>query len=211
MSDSEDYASPPTKAPSKKRKLSTKATSSTKAKRVKKDPFADAKDAIRTTLASPDSFALPEDDGEIRRLVVGIAEYAQSLESITAAANAGRPGVAHKTAEEIAKEAERIATMINNGVRKQMPWKSTCKQGHALYVYDGVCTDPRVFGAVLGLDGPPTFKAKKYTINEFQACVGQIRAEVRYDSLVLTSGVNVRWNGETGQFKISGKYGVLRF
>ncbi|CAG7848770.1 SubName: Full=Uncharacterized protein {ECO:0000313/EMBL:CCA71757.1} [Serendipita indica DSM 11827] len=103
MSDSEDYESPPTQASSKKRKLSAKATTSTKAKRAKKDPFADAKETIRTVLAAPDSFSLPDDNGEMRRLVVSIAEYTQSLEGITAAANAGRPGLEHKTVEDIKK------------------------------------------------------------------------------------------------------------
>ena len=121
MSDSEDYASPPAKpSTSKKRKLSSKATTTTKSKRTKKDPFADAKDAVRDVLASPDSFTLPEDDDELRRLVVRIADYAQSLEGVASAASAGKPGLELKSAEDIAKEAERVATKIKSGIKKQM-------------------------------------------------------------------------------------------
>jgi hypothetical protein len=42
-----------------------------------------------------------------------------------------------------------------------------------------VCQDAAVFGAVLGLDGPPTWKVKKMTPEEFQEVVGQIVGSVR--------------------------------
>lgn len=79
---------------------------------------------------------------------------------------------------------------------------------------------------MLKLDGPPTFKAKKFTVDEFQGMVGYIDKSVRYvyfstvqldfiliygicsyDTLRVTSDVNVRWNPETGEFKVSGSYG----
>ena len=52
-------------------------------------------------------------------------------------------------------------------------------EGRAKYSYDGLCTDPRVFGEMLGLDGPPSFKAKKFSPEEFENLVGDIDASAR--------------------------------
>ncbi|KAG8711018.1 hypothetical protein FRC08_016429 [Ceratobasidium sp. 394] len=207
MSDRDLSYSPP--ATSKKRK-STSTSSATKSKRTKvQDPFANAKESIQNALASPDSFALPKDEAGMRDLVLSIAEYAKSLEgSVAVAGSSGQPGPPPKTPEQVATEAARIAEMINRGITKQMSWKPNCKTGRATYAFDGVCPDPRVFGAVLKLDGPPTFKAKKYTVAEFEKMVGYVSASARYSHLSLTSDVNVRWDAGTGEFKIGGKYGI---
>lgn len=46
-------------------------------------------------------------------------------------------------------------------------------------MYDGVCNDGEVFGAMLGLGGAPTFKMKKMTAEEFQNVVGDIEGSAR--------------------------------
>lgn len=61
-----------------------------------------------------------------------------------------------------------------------MQWKPACKTGSAKWAYDGVCNDPEVFGAMLNLGGPPTFKMKKISIGEFQEALGHIETSVRY-------------------------------
>ena len=63
-------------------------------------------------------------------------------------------------------------------------WKPSCKTKSAKWVYDGVCPDPDVFGALFGLDGPPNFKQKKYTVEEFEKHMGRITASVRYGAFV---------------------------
>ena len=94
-------------------------------------------------------------------------------------------------------------------------------------MYDGVCADADVFGIVLGLDGPPTWKVKKFTKDNFIDLLGPIRASARfvfqqrddsdiytkqlfrYSSLRLTgTAVYVRYNADTGEFKFSGYYGI---
>lgn len=65
-------------------------------------------------------------------------------------------------------------------VLTRLQWKPSCKTGSAKWVYDGVCADAEVFGAMLGLGGPPTFKTKKMTSDEFQNNVGQVHGSVRY-------------------------------
>lgn len=39
-------------------------------------------------------------------------------------------------------------------------------------MYDGVCSDADVFGALLGLGGPPKFKSKKLPKDEFERLMG---------------------------------------
>ncbi|KAG9123659.1 hypothetical protein FRC07_014366 [Ceratobasidium sp. 392] len=202
---------PPATSTTTKKRKSTTTGNTTRAKRTKTqpDPFANAKATIHNALASPNSFTVPTDEAGVRALVLSIAEYAKSLEgSVAVAGSSGQQGPPPKTAAQIASEAARIADMVNRGITKQMSWKPTCKQGRASYAFDGVCPDPRVFGAMLKLDGPPTFKAKKFSVTEFENCVGHISASARYSYLSLTSDINVRWNPETGEFKMGGKYGV---
>ena len=58
-------------------------------------------------------------------------------------------------------------------------WKASCKTGSAKWVYDGVCSDANVFAALLGLDGPPTFKTKKMPNDEFVDMIGDLTVSVR--------------------------------
>ncbi|ELU36715.1 hypothetical protein AG1IA_09256 [Rhizoctonia solani AG-1 IA] len=186
-----------------KRKSTAGASSSKRAKTSQSDPFADTKNAIQMVLASPESFVLPSGDGEYRKLVVSIAQYAKSLEgSVAVAGNGGIAAPPAKTPEQVSAEAERIINQINRGISKLMV--PSCKTGSAKFALDGVCTDPQVFGRVLGLNDSPNFKTKKYTKEEFENLVGEITKDVRYASL---SGVNVRYDSGTGEFKISGSYG----
>ncbi|KAG9100715.1 hypothetical protein FS749_013404 [Ceratobasidium sp. UAMH 11750] len=209
MSDSDLSYSPPPKS-SKKRKAPT--TTTTKSKRAKTtvitnpDPFADAKNTIREALASPDSFAVPLDAKGVRSLVLGVVEYAKSLEGAVAVGGAGGSS-SLKTVQEVSSEAGRFAEMVNKGITKQMCWKPNCNDGRAVYAFDGVCPDARVFGAMLKLDGPPKLASKKYTMEEFEGMVGRVQGSVRYANLYLTSDVTVNWNESTGVFLIKGKYG----
>ncbi|EUC63138.1 hypothetical protein RSOL_480490 [Rhizoctonia solani AG-3 Rhs1AP] len=190
-----------------KRKSTAGASTS---KRAKTDPFANTKDTIQTILASPETFSLPSGDSEYRQLVVSIAQYAKSLEgSISVAGSSSKAAPPPKTAEQISAEAERVISQIDRGISKLMTWKTSCKTGSAKYSYDGICVDPRVFGKVLGLDGPPNFKMKKYTKEEFEVLIGCISKEIRFDTLYLAGPVNVRYNPDTGEFKITGSYGKM--
>lgn len=60
-----------------------------------------------------------------------------------------------------------------------MKWKPSCKTNSARWVYDGLCADPEVLGILLGLDGPVTWKMKKFTKENFESAVGHIEASVR--------------------------------
>ncbi|KAG9121068.1 hypothetical protein FRC07_003116 [Ceratobasidium sp. 392] len=181
MSDRERSYSPPPINSSKKRK-STSTSNATKTKRARTqimDPFASAKEIVQNALASPNSFAVPEDEDGSRTWVLSISEYAKSLEgSVAVAGSSGQTGPPPKTAYQIECEAARIAEMVNKGIKKQMSWKPNCKEGRATYAFDGVCSDPRVVGAMLKLDGPPTFTRKKNTVDEFEEMVGRVSGSV---------------------------------
>ncbi|CAE7145800.1 unnamed protein product [Rhizoctonia solani] len=209
MSDIVD--TPETASAGTKRKSTAGASTSKRAKTSQSDPFANTKNTIQTILAAPETFSLPNGESEYRQLVVSLAQYAKSLEGSIAVAgqSAAKAAPPPKTPEQVSAEAERVINQIDRGISKSMVWKTSCKTGSAKFSFDGVCTDPRVFGKVLGLDGPPTFKAKKYTKEEFEEMIGEISKDVRYDKLYLTSPVNVRYNPSTGEFKFSGSYGKM--
>jgi hypothetical protein len=198
MSDS-DFIPPAEPTSTRTKRRSTAGTSASKRAKTQVDPFADTKSTIQTILASPESFSLPSGDVEYRNLVVSIAQYAKSLEGSVAVAGGSNAKAAPppKTPEQVSAEASRITNQINRGISKLMAvsvfcceqhvlswtplqWKPSCKTGSAKYAFDGVCTDPRVFGKVLGLDMPPNFKTKKYTKEEFEVLVGSISKSVRW-------------------------------
>ncbi|EUC63137.1 hypothetical protein RSOL_480480, partial [Rhizoctonia solani AG-3 Rhs1AP] len=205
------YSPEPVASSSRKRKSAgsgaKRATKKSRGKKSPPDPYETAKSHVESVLAAPESFRLPEDDQEIREMIATIAQYTKSLEGSIAVAQTGRDAPPLKTAQQIQKEASTIKGVINRGIKKLMTWKSTCTEGRAKYAFECVCSDPRVFGAVLGLDKPPTWATKKYTSEEFESFVGHVQGEVRYAYLYLTSNVTIRYNSETGELIVSGSYG----
>ncbi|KAG8731667.1 hypothetical protein FRC11_002999 [Ceratobasidium sp. 423] len=210
-----DLSSPiPTPAPSSSRKRKSSGADSAPAlkkprgRKVKVDPYATAKGHISAILGPPDSFSLPENPQDIVDILRTVAQYAKSLEdSVAVASCTGQDAPPPKTAEQLAADVERLKTIINRGVTKQMSWKPSCRDGGARFAFDGLCADPRVFGALFRLGGPPKWKAKKFNRDEFEEFVGDVRGYARYSTLKLMSDVNIRYNHETGEFKVSGSYG----
>ncbi|EGG02887.1 uncharacterized protein MELLADRAFT_90484 [Melampsora larici-populina 98AG31] len=186
---------PATSTTATKRK-STGSSTAPRKKAAVKDPHASARDLVASINESPLTFTSPEGDDEVRKTFVAIAAYTKSLEPV------------RKSASDIEDAKERLNRTIVGGIKKLMTWKPSCKTGSAKFSHDGICTDPMVFGALLGLDDKPNWKMKKYTINEIENILGEhISKEIRYDCLYLTSDVNVRWNEATGEFKFTGSYG----
>ncbi|KAI0708067.1 hypothetical protein C8T65DRAFT_213408 [Cerioporus squamosus] len=173
---------------------------------------------VNSILANPKSYPVSGSEEVVRKSLVDLASYARFLEQQLAEAALGpvaggskavvaKP--AAKSPAELEAAAEKLRRAAVSGIKKQMSWKPSCKTGSAKWSYDGICTDPQVFGALLGLGGPPTFKMKKFSAEEFQNALGHIESSVRYDTLYITSKeVTVRWS-DTGEFKFSGTYGKL--
>ncbi|KAJ7607747.1 hypothetical protein FB45DRAFT_1131096 [Roridomyces roridus] len=188
-----------------KRKSDASDAGSSRAKRAKKTAapdFSAAQTLIDTLLDADDDDEEPElSIADMRK----IAEYARHLESEVAASKPKE-----KSGAEIAAAAEKLRSACVSGIKKQMSWKPSCKTGGAKWAYDGVCTDPTIFGSMLNISGAPRWKAHKYTVAEFEEVMGSIEASVRYDTLELMGNVNVRYQPDEGTFKMSGTYGAPR-
>ncbi|KAA1477279.1 hypothetical protein DENSPDRAFT_808447 [Dentipellis sp. KUC8613] len=190
----------------KKARGSGKATSDATPARVSNP---EAEKLVASTLAKRSSETDPQ---VLKDDLLTLATYARQLENALAAALAGGTGsgaAPAKTKEELKAAAAKIRHAAMSGIKKQMSWKPSCKTGTAKWTYDGICPDPAVFGVLMRLDGPPTWKMKKFSKDDFEAAIGEVVASVRYDDLYITSkDVTVRWS-ETGEFKFSGSYGKL--
>ncbi|KAH9846399.1 hypothetical protein C2E23DRAFT_907826 [Lenzites betulinus] len=178
---------------------------------------------VNSILANPKSYPISGNEDAVRKSLVDLAKYARTLEERIAELTASGAPVAGsskavavtvavakpaKSQAELEAAADKIRHAAQSGIKKQMSWKPSCKTGTAKWSYDGICVDPEVFGCLLGLGGPPTFKMKKFSTNEFERLVGPIKGSVRYSALYIRSSeVTVRWS-ETGEFKFSGSYGV---
>ncbi|OJT13470.1 hypothetical protein TRAPUB_10000 [Trametes pubescens] len=170
---------------------------------------------VNSILANPKGYPISGNEEVVRKSLVELAKYARELEEqIAGAPVAGSSkavvAVAAKPARsqaELEAAADKIRRAAQSGIKKQMTWKPSCKTGSAKFSYDGICPDPEVFGALMGLGGPPKFKMKKFSTDEFQRLVGPVEGSVRYDTLYITSSdVTVRWS-DSGEFKFSGSYG----
>ncbi|KAJ6529010.1 hypothetical protein B0H10DRAFT_1862540 [Mycena sp. CBHHK59/15] len=149
---------------------------------------------------------LIEGDGDIEITpseAHSVAEYARWLEGEVATTKPKE-----KSPQEICGAAEKLRGTCVSGIKKQMAWKPTCKTGGTKWSYNGVCSDPVIFGALLNLDAPPKWKTQKYTVAEFEAFMGSVETSVRYDHLELCGNVNVRYQPDEGTFKMSGSYGT---
>ena len=109
------------------------------------------------------------------------------------------PAPPQKSREELEEAAEMIRKAAQSGTQKQMKvdvydyvplatadghvaatqWRPSCKTNSAKWSYDGICADPQVFGVLMGLEGPPTFKMKKIPKNEFEDLIGSCRGHAR--------------------------------
>ncbi|RDB19942.1 hypothetical protein Hypma_012854 [Hypsizygus marmoreus] len=184
---------------STKRKSDASTSASAKKARLAN---AAAAETVRSILADTANFSVPEGEAGMRKALVELAQYTRSLEKEVLASKPKE-----KSSEEIDAAAEKVRAAARSGIRKQMTWKPSCKTGSARWTYDGVCADAAVFGAFLGLDGPPTFKTKKMPKNEFEDLIGDLHVSIRYDTLSLSSDVNIHWKPAEGTFKCSGSYG----
>ncbi|KIJ26536.1 hypothetical protein M422DRAFT_71883 [Sphaerobolus stellatus SS14] len=160
-------------------------------------------------LDDPEDFELPSSETNLREAFVNMAQHMAALEEqLKEAEEANQPV---EKSEELEALVAKIQKAAISGIRKQMSWRLTAKEGRAKWSYDGVCSDSSAFGLLMGLDNPPTWKMKKYTKDEFVTFLGDHhRRSARYDTLSIVdkSNVNIRWNEATGEFKFSGSYGT---
>ncbi|KAK3339814.1 hypothetical protein B0T25DRAFT_363753 [Lasiosphaeria hispida] len=148
-----------------------------------------------------------------------LAEYAFSLQTSAtpqqaaptkkgAAAAVSAPSAL--TADEINTKAALLQQAIERGVRKDMKWQNSCRNGTSRFAFStGVACDEVMLRALRLPDGKKQWKQKKITIAEFQACVGYVKKSIRYGVLVLTGeNVIIKWSPEDNTLRVSGTYGM---
>ena len=54
--------------------------------------------------------------------------------------------------------------------------------GQFKWTYDGLCADADLFGVVMKLDGPPTWRMRKFTKEYFLGVFGSISSSARFVS-----------------------------
>ncbi|KAJ7083985.1 hypothetical protein B0H15DRAFT_849649 [Mycena belliarum] len=186
--------------PAATKRKSDGAASGSRAKKTKSAPdHTEAMELVDTLMEGDGDVEIAPAEARV------VAAYTRWLEGELAAMKPKE-----KSSDEIHAAAEKLRSACVSGIKKQMAWKPSCKTGGAKWSFDGVCADPIVFGAMLNLSAAPKWKMHKYTVPEFEECMGSIGASVRYDTLHLCGNVNVRYQAEEGTFKMSGSYGAPR-
>lgn len=107
------------------KRKSDQAEPTSRSKRTHKDnDHSAAIDLVDAILTDPADFDIPDDDDELRNIMVSLAEYARTLEgrAATTSASAGGMGTAapEKSPEELLVEAEKIRKAAVAGIKKQM-------------------------------------------------------------------------------------------
>lgn len=189
---------------STKRKSDTSNVASKKAR-----THTPAQALVTAILANTNAYPISNDESETRNMLVQLAQYTRNLEEeIVSGAGAEPSTPAPKTKDQLEGAAQKIEKAARSGIRKQMTWKPTCKEGRAKWSYDGLCSDPEVFAVLLNLREPMKSKTRKMPKDEFEQCFGDLDVSVRYDTLSITgTDVNIRYDKDSGEFKFSGTYG----
>lgn len=113
------------------------------------------------------------------------------------------------TPERVAEKAKQMRELCVKGVKKQMKWQPSCKNGTTKWSFEGIVPNQDVFYAMFGFSDVKPFKLKKVATLDFEKLFGCISASCRYNYLSITGAtVNVHWDGENNTFKISGTYGI---
>lgn len=111
--------------------------------------------------------------------------------------------------EQLKAHAGRLGKLAHKGIKSQMKWKPSCKNGKARFSYEGIC-DETTFRAFLKLSDKEKTKGKRMEAEKFQDNIlgERLYASIRYDSLRLRGNVNVSFSPDESTIKIAGGYGL---
>ncbi|KAH9906234.1 hypothetical protein F4778DRAFT_637520 [Xylariomycetidae sp. FL2044] len=111
------------------------------------------------------------------------------------------------------QQAAALGNRLYCQIKKQMKWVPSCRRGTARWSYTTGVADPAVFFKLFRLS--PTdakgkkWKQKRVLVTDFEDCVGEIHASIRYGSLKITgTHVTVKWDEEDSVVTVSGRYGL---
>jgi len=111
--------------------------------------------------------------------------------------------------EKIQQKVDQLRKLAFKGIKSQIKWRPSCKNGTARFAYTGIC-DETTFRGFLELNGKDKTKGGKVSIEKFQDDIlkNNISVSIRYGYLRLNRDVNVTYNKTSCEIKITGGYGL---
>lgn len=110
--------------------------------------------------------------------------------------------------EKMQQKVEQLRKLAYKGIKSQIKWQASCKNGTARFSNTGIC-DEATFRGFFQLQGKDKTKGGKVDVEKFQDEIqkNDICVSIRYGSLTLNRDVNVTYNKATCEIKINGGYG----
>ncbi|KAI0111027.1 hypothetical protein F4776DRAFT_358024 [Hypoxylon sp. NC0597] len=139
----------------------------------------------------------------------------QKTSATTAAAPnaAPQPDGAQLDSKVVQDKAYALRNVVYRQIKRQMKWTPSCRVGRARWSYNGGAANAAVFLRAFRLEATNNkgkkWKQKKIPIDDFESCIGQVEASIRWGSLrIMGPHVNLKWDKEDNMFTVSGTYGL---
>jgi hypothetical protein len=221
-SDAEDEASDSDYSAEETPKKRSKAAPAAKRPREEAAAPAPAVQHTRASLA-----ALSHE--ELLDVAESLAKRVRALESKPLGVFPAKTTSAPQSAEAVQAQLSKVMEVAVKGIKAQMKWKQSCKAGTAKFSYDALITTPVAVALFKALNclSPKEERqlldaserkgvAKKIAVDAFETqFTGNgggwrgISVSIRYGSLSLRgNNVLMRFDNTTGEFKVTGTYGV---
>ncbi|KAI1140637.1 hypothetical protein F5Y05DRAFT_410484 [Hypoxylon sp. FL0543] len=143
------------------------------------------------------------------------AQKKQKTTATTAAlpSAAPQPDGAELDRNVVRDKAYALRNLVYRQIKRQMKWTPSCRTGRARWSYNGGVANAAIFLRAFRLEATnekgKKWKQKKIPIDEFESCIGEVTASIRWGSLrMMGPHVNLKWDEEDNMFTVSGKYGL---
>ena len=112
--------------------------------------------------------------------------------------------------EKIQQKVDQLRKLAYKGIKSQIKWRPSCREGTARFAYTGMC-DEATFRGFFGLTkAKDKTKGGKVDCERFQddMVTNRVVGKIRYGYLCLKGNVNVTYNKTTCEIKITGGFGL---
>lgn len=103
-----------------KRKATDANDGASSSKKSRTNAHSDAQALMKAILAKPDTYPILDDDEDLRRKFVKLAQYARDLEGNLESASQAGPAPKTMTPEKLAAAVEKLRKAAKSGITKQM-------------------------------------------------------------------------------------------
>ncbi|OTA56797.1 hypothetical protein K449DRAFT_153695 [Hypoxylon sp. EC38] len=128
----------------------------------------------------------------------------QKTSTTTAAASnaAPQPDGAQLDSKVVQEKAYALRNVVYRQIKRQMKWTPSCRAGRARWSYNGGAANAAVFLRAFRLEATNSkgkkWKQKKIPIDDFESCIGEVEASIRWGSLrIMGPHVNLKWEDLT--------------